>query len=46
MQETRDNFVKAFSVVPHFTVPITPLGLEDIGMPSVADDHEPEDWVS
>lgn len=45
-QETRDNFVRAFTAVLDFTVPVTPAGLEDLGMPSVADDHDPEDFES
>ena len=29
-QETRDNFLTAFTAVLDFTVPIRPIGLEDL----------------
>jgi hypothetical protein len=39
-QETRDNFLKAFSAVLDFSVPIRPVGLEDLTDADLTDDPE------
>lgn len=39
-QETRDNFLKAFSAVLDFTVPIRPVGLEDLSDSDLRGDAE------
>lgn len=42
-QDTRDNFVRAFSAVLDFTVPIRPEGLEDLSDADIASAEEEDD---